>query len=415
MERSLNTMPLPKPDDKILRKIEKSNEELAREIALSGNFDKIEKDLQEKKLLDSQIERVKKKFENQIDKKDFPTKSEELWRMLTIIELFDTGTAKHCVETYIIFKEKINKKLTQGIILRSVIKEEVYKEKEQISQSNKNFNLDVLLMERVYLACILHDIGKVEIPKFILNNQTKKEEWDEILEKMIDGKSLPQWSLEKLGFGKNENPIKEKIFERMKEKNIFAKQLIPVKKVLSQEDCEKLRTLGFDPDSHSLMSIIGTHEEKSKNILLSRKFPIASEIAGQHHTLKKDGSFPVSVGVLQMSNITSKIVTDFLHLSDVENAMSGDKRPYQKEGEITPIRIVYQQYKEFMAGEINTITIYLWIKDVFQEASEESLSQEEQFWQKEIKSFLESLEKEGDIEKIFREWIKQEKEISLAA
>jgi len=146
--KSQESFPAQEGENIALEREANITEELeARSIAKTGNYKEIEKELKEKDLLMEQTNRVKDVLEK--DDEDFSFLSNEDVKILTVLELFDKSTFEHGINTYKIAKEKTNKVLGGNIVLARLI------EKEGVS------------MESFYRACMMHDVGKIEIPSFL--------------------------------------------------------------------------------------------------------------------------------------------------------------------------------------------------------------------------------------------------------
>ncbi|MCK5061623.1 HD domain-containing protein [Candidatus Parcubacteria bacterium] len=348
---------------------QESSEDIAREIAQLGDFKEIEKELKEKDLFDKEKARVKKLFNESIDLADFPRKHEAVYELLTIQELYDIDTAEHCVKTYQIAKEKVEKVLSKNIILSRIIEEE---------------GVD---LERFYFACLTHDIGKVEIPDFIIKNTVKKDEWDEILVNMIEQGKITKKMLAKLELEPENIPSKDEILTQMKEKHLLAKQIVPVSRAISKEDIEKLENERHISADDSLMDIIDKHAEISERILNEKGFPVAARIVGQHHHKKDEESYPVATTSLQIS----ADIADILHIVDVKQALESARSYKEEYFQIKILKILIEEhvYEE----KINSKEVaYLLIKDDYNKLIKQdvfnNLNPEEEGMKKVVDDFI---------------------------
>jgi len=140
----------------------------AQEIARGGDFENILVELEDKKLLDEQTTRFHETYDADLKLATFLTPDD--WKALTVLELYDTGTFLHSLETYRIAKKMMEKTFIFGntkIELATMIRQE-----NRVS------------LEQFYRACLLHDIGKVEVPHFIITSEISHAGWAEMLVNM---------------------------------------------------------------------------------------------------------------------------------------------------------------------------------------------------------------------------------------
>jgi hypothetical protein len=382
-------------------------ESKARKIAgqldyqkIIGDLDKIHLLEHNKTLLECQKERVCEKFQESVDQKDFPTKEklEKVWEMLTVLELFDSSIAQHCVDTYVEAKTKIEKILFYPI-------------------ANEKFKLADFIetevdLERFYMACILHDIGKIAIPTEILNNKTTRKQWQELLENMVQQDELSAGMLEKIGPGGEKSSSKQEILQQIETGMIQANQIVPIEKVLSKEEIEKIESAGFS-SQESLMDHIKKHEPESERTLKLQGFPVVAAIAGQHHNyFHKEVLFPLATGSLHISNELATIV----HLADVQKALESQRSYKQGFPLLKTLSVLVDETKREKTG-LSKEMAYFWIKDGYSKISPEKstyFDEEEMEYAKNIDQFLEETEKGDTIEKWLEKYKKAEKANSAA-
>lgn len=305
---------------------------------------KILNELKNENLLGSEIIRVKSLFSEKL--KNFSNDfGEDCWEMLTVLELFDEETAIHCVNTYLIAKSKAEKKLWNGIILADEFKKE-----------------DVTITQ-FYRACLLHDIGKIEVPHSVLVNRVTDENCSDILFANKEEILIP--SLKKK-FGEDytlSDDIKngESLLSYLhNELHLRPQTLTPVKLLLDKPIKEKiisqLAHCGCSIDD-SLLKIMRTHDEYSKKILQGAGFEIEGELAGSHHVNKDDSvKYKITAGVMQVTID----LADILHLADVQNAILS-KRYYKEEK--TPLDALKILSLHSKQGFIKSYSAYIWISD----------------------------------------------------
>lgn len=314
--------------------------------------------LKSENLLEDEVSRVKSLFNKEIKDlgDDF---TEECWQMLTVLELFDEETARHCVDTYLIAKSKVEKELWSGMRL------------------SDEFHKESVSLVQFYRACLLHDLGKVEVPHSVVVNQITDEECAKMLFENKDDVLIPELQ-KKLGenysLPQHIKDYKSLLQYLHEELHTRPQTLAPVKLLLEQpitnEVIEQLAHCGCSIED-SLLKIMRTHDEYSKKILQEMGFAIEGELAGAHHKHKADDiKFKITVGTIQ---ITIDLA-DIVHLADVENAILS-KRHY-KEGK-TPIDALKILSLHSKQGFIESYIAYLWIADEMNKINEGEINEKD--------------------------------------
>lgn len=278
----------------------------------TGNFEEITNLLANKGVeslaFHKEVLRIKNDYKENLSSADFLT--HEDWRILTAIELFDKKTFEHCVGTYIVARKKIEERLVE-------LGQEIIQEGVDLAQ--------------FYRGCLFHDIGKMAIPEFILNNTTTDAEWvfhfmelseDEQDKILVENKIIVPDAIR--------NDF-EKMADFFTDNRIRAVKFIPIKAVLSKEQLELFIKLGLSQDD-SLGEIMRIHEKKSEEILLELGYVIESLLAGNHHNYKhrdkKLGEKPTSLSAV---HISGEISSNIIHLADVQQALNGDRSYHHKQ------------------------------------------------------------------------------------
>ncbi len=319
--------------------INSDHETMSKEIARGGNFNAIRAELIEKNLLKTETERVKSKYERDLSKIDFLT--EQDLEIFTILDLYDEELALHSLETYFIAKEKVEKSLAFDVILVDL------------------FAQEGVTREQFFRACFLHDIGKVEIPNFVINNSINNEEMDLYLRELVVS-DKDNFVLSKLEKHTGENITIDEISdleELLQKYNLRSVHFVPVKHILSAAEKKILTDRGFDLDS-SLMDIIKTHEVFSERILAEFNLPIESALAGSHHNYHGKGSpYELTIDTLQISVDMAELI----RIADMTEALTAS-RSYNKKGFSRPkvLRIILEEVR---VGKIDQRIAYLWIDD----------------------------------------------------
>ena len=320
----------------------------AKKIASRGEFSIIKAELKEKGLLAQEMIRVKSKYQEALTKIEFLTDKD--LEMFTIIDLYDEDLAAHSLETYRIAKEKVERELAFEVILVDL------------------FAKEGVTSEQFFRACLLHDIGKIEIPNFILNNSINNNEMDFYLRGLVLEKK-DQEIIDRLEIRTGEkvdvdNEVELKEF--LRKYRLRSVHFVPIKFILSEAEQEIMEARGFDLNS-SLMDIIKTHEGYSEIILKAEDLPVESALAGSHHNYHGGGSpYPLTIDALHLS----VDMVELIRIADMTEALTAS-RTYNKAGFSKP-KVLKIILDEARVGRINTEMAYLWIEDEIKQLEENS-------------------------------------------
>lgn len=340
---------------------------LAKEIAKQGDFSAIRNELLDKCLLESAVATTYKKYERDLSSIDFLTEID--LEIFAILDLYDEELALHSLETYTIAKEKTEKELAFGVVLTNL------------------FAKEGVTPEQFFRACLLHDVGKVEIPNFVINNSINHEEMNLYLRELVII-NKDDFVLSKLEEHTGEDITIDEISdleELLNKYNLRSVHFVPVKHILSDEEQQLLHKRGFSLDL-SLMDIIKMHESFSEKILAELNFTIESSLAGAHHNYHGNGSpYELTVDALQISVDMAELI----RIADMTEALTAS-RSYNKKGFSKPkaLRIILEEVR---IGKIDQRIAYIWIDDEIKilEQNENSLSLEDKHDIKVIKKELE--------------------------
>lgn len=334
------------PDESSVELTENTAE--AKKIASRGEFSIIKAELKEKGLLAQEMIRVKSKYQEALAKIEFLTDKD--LEMFTIIDLYDEDLAAHSLETYRIAKEKVERELAFEVILVDL------------------FAKEGVTSEQFFRACLLHDIGKIEIPNFILNNSINNNEMDFYLRGLVLEKK-DQEIIDRLEIRTGEkvdvdNEVELKEF--LRKYRLRSVHFVPIKFILSEAEQEIMEARGFDLNS-SLMDIIKTHEGYSEIILKAEDLPVESALAGSHHNYHGGGSpYPLTIDALHLS----VDMVELIRIADMTEALTAS-RTYNKAGFSKP-KVLKIILDEARVGRINTEMAYLWIEDEIKQLEENS-------------------------------------------
>ncbi len=320
------------------KEIPDTDNEKAIEIAKkTKDYEIIIEQLKHKDLWENQLIRVHEKFNSRINKEDFPTKEALVWEMLTVLYLYDEETANHCVETYRLLKERVKNVMTDNLFLAKIMEKEDHE------------------MEDIYFAAITHDIGKICLPEFLINNTLKKNDWNDLLLGMIRNGELDDITKKKLGVEDFDNYTDTQIIEILEAKNLRAKDFVPVEKGISSDEKKQLETLGFS-GKEPFMEIMNEHEKYSGTIHAQKGLSSTEKLVGQHHH-NGNGNDTVLPSPKHLD--TSNDISTILHLADFEQALKS-KRSYK--GPFSDLKILQKLIEEAEGKYPGQTTPYLWIK-----------------------------------------------------
>lgn len=329
--------------------------ERAFEIAGKGNYEEILKDLENEGLLEAEILRTKETYGEDLE--HAPWMTEKDWKMLTIMDSYDSHTARHCVETFRIAHDRV----------------------DRFMAGDKKFS-ELIIHEGISLddffrACLFHDIGKCLIPRSILNNTLSDNDFNTQLCKDVfrGGHSELLNEIEKTTghtFEIHEGRDSEKqLHEYLTENHVHTMRYVPAREVLKENDINliKERFPHINFDEATLADLIKPHEEGSEQILYSQGFTVAAEIAGKHHNYRKlEVRFPVTT---EIAGVTVAL-EELLALSDMKQALSA-KRSYKK-ALGTPL-VLRNLIIEAERHEISSVITSLWVEQELELLSNEEL------------------------------------------
>jgi hypothetical protein len=358
--------------------------EKARAIAREGGFDAVQSRLREEGLLDTVIEQTKNKYldensphyEKLLFDAEFLTSQD--WKILGMMELFDTETAEHEIHTFCLANEHLKKAAFVPVTKKNSGGKEC--EAGYSVTLNEIFEREGVTKEQFLRAALHHDIGKLDVPHSVLTNFITDGQWKHVIsenigsgdpdltEKLsdyfgVDMKDLYQSSGSREGF---ENAIDE----LMKKEGCRPKDFVPIRYAVSKEITEELFKKGYPLDS-TLADIIHPHEEKTGIILRKEGLFTEAELSEKHHNYKKtdiyqdtDINRPITIGTLRLSICFA----DIIHLVDFEEAVRA-KRVYKEAcGPFEAWSAICEIAEQ---GKVTKEAAYLWIKAEVDEMSQE--------------------------------------------
>jgi response regulator RpfG family c-di-GMP phosphodiesterase len=315
---------------------------------------------------EQQQERVWHKCAEIPELQDFIESHPKYFEPLCQIENYDLDTFEHCIETFKIAKMKLEEIFEYGIII-----------------SDKITSENMVSIEEYLGACLLHDIGKIEIPKFIINSTISDEQWINIFmdnyTENPDNALLHHISAQERLHIPNELFItihdntdvvaekKSKLNEFLNHHGVRMVKYIPIEygknqqlgeNSFTEKDLQELDLMGISRKS-PLLKIMQAHEKHSHDILFSKGMKKEAILAGLHHdyegAYKKEGdNFPFTVSSFKISTLLS----EFIKLADMKDALVR-KRSYHEEN--SELQALFQILQNVRERKIHFFVAYLWI------------------------------------------------------
>ncbi len=391
-KKTINQGTLPENSpEKLLEKYAAERKRLARSIARKGNYEEIVKNLENQDLLFEQMNRLQQEYESilNIDQANFLFQEDEhsleIWKALTVLELYDECTFKHSLHTYLIAKSKIESPMLingQVVDLKKMIVDE-----------------GVVDLNQFYKACLLHDIGKIEVPHFLIASEIKNSEWSELLldfdeknnqgnphkllNKMLtdNGITLPAKIKNYPEITKEQREEKKGLLIKFITENYLRCMLyVPVSaafnnqllglNVFTPQNMQELKKRGYSQDS-SLFEIIKPHEKNSKIILENLNLHKEADLVGAHHDY--DGlystryeQYPLTISSFALSERTSEL----LRLADMHEAIHNEHRSYSDSQ--SRIDCLITLAKSIDKKKIHPLIAYIWLTDELQKIKDSS-------------------------------------------
>ena len=240
-------------------------------------------------LLRAEVARVVKEYS--LFEIPFLNESDE--EMFAVLDLYDPGTARHCYETYQIAKERMEEEIFPGISFATILKEQEH-----------------VTLDEFYRACLFHDIGKIAVPRSIINNTMRG--------------------------------VRD----------------LPVSEFMSNDDLLEVNRYGFR-SNQTMYDIIQKHEPEGGVTLRKTGHLKEAVIAEAHHNYGGKPYFeftlPISIGTLHIHVDLSEV----LHIADEKQALLSPDRSYK--GMFSMAKFMRVVVEDTLAGKIHPIAAYFWL------------------------------------------------------
>ncbi len=329
-----------------------SSEKMARKICEQGDFQKILIDLNKKHLFEKEIHRVKSQYHEKLSRIDFLNRID--WELLTILELFDIRTFDHSLDTLFTMMKKIERPLENGLTFLDMLSQE---------------KIDLV---RFFRATLFHDIGKIAVPKFLLNSHFTDQHWAQAFIQLPRSEKKSIIKKYRLPIPEELRCNPEAVMEFLLQNRIRAAKFVPVKRIFSKEQLKELEKRNMPTDA-SLVEIMEIHEEESERILSISGYPVEAYLAGNHHNYRLNEN-PAKKSARKENSptdIVGTIASDLIHLADIRSALRNE-RPYHSQK--PRIKVMAFMMDDAERGVVDEYITYLWIKDNMQKLDKEDLN-----------------------------------------
>lgn len=286
------------PSMEAKKDLEFPEETKAREILdlHFGDYIAIREAFKNEKILPKNIDWIQNDLRKKIPEASFLQESD--YEMLFVLRLFHPETYEHSVRTYATGREKIMSDHPVGAYLRKKIGEE-------IPEGNA--------LEIVYRSLLLHDMGKIAVPVFILDDTHTDTQWERLGEERCGNHDMPSCYK-----------------KRHEDTGLRYKDIVPVGFGLTPKQNEDLNRFGSNlPEGYEeyaytsdapLGRILEIHPAVSAAILESAGKHIEAQIVREHHASEaspEQKKYPTASGAL----FFSKSMASVIHAADFMDAL----------------------------------------------------------------------------------------------
>ncbi|MCK9351527.1 MAG: HD domain-containing protein [Candidatus Paceibacterota bacterium] len=338
-----------------MTKLSKSNDAYLRgkEIAQCGDFRCILETLRKEGLLEKCIDLMQSEYNVFFASNGFKP-DRTVWETLTILGLYDTPTLEHCLRTFSITRDIATKPLLgprgEEIIL-----------KEYIEEAG-------VPLPKLFLAAMVHDIGKIKLPIEILHNSLTDEEMNHLLTDMIwRGDSVEEIGI-RMGYTPDELSHKtaEEIVQRMYERGMRPVAIVPLSDAFPEIKypgfLASLEGRGLG-EKQTIKSAAKVHESEGQKIFEELGDPIVADLVGHHHNYQKKAEHEMSY-IMKIPMIKSHGqeaffgVYNIIKIADSMDSLQSE-RSYKKG--MSKIAALAELAHQAMTRRIEKSITYLWV------------------------------------------------------
>jgi hypothetical protein len=266
--------------------------------------------------------------------------------------------------------------------------------------------------EEFLFAALFHDIGKVIVPREILNDIHNEDQLNAILLRIIHEGKYPEIQ-QRLGIENNETLALEDLINALKKAKIRPFRIVPVCEIYPIEANPHLFGAANEDEVEilkrkTLFDYLEVHEKASEEILMKTDRKIAAVIAGQHHNYGKEAmnQHTISTETLQICSTPDNCpLAQLLAMADISDSLRSPDRSYKKGVTKSELEILAELIFDANRGHLNKALVYLWISNKYPEhkatyenktnlTDKEKVSEEESI--QKIEAFFESLKENID-------------------
>jgi len=160
----------------------------------------------------------------------------------------------------------------------------------------------------------------------------------------------------KLGIENHVEYTHEELLEKLTESEMRSKDIVPIKKGLSDYELFCLEEQWHLSGDKSLMEILDQHAQFSEEILVEQGYKATGKLVGQHHHKNNHGIYlPTFKDLPNNSDLA-----DILHLADAEQALQS-KRHYKEA--FSELDTILSLKEEAERGGVGKAITFFWLRD----------------------------------------------------
>jgi len=353
----------------------------ARNIAGSCDLSSIIHELDQEKFLEPFSLLVEKKYSAEIIKTGFKATKND-WEFFAALWLYDVPTAEHSIRTMALAK-RIATDQMEGPRGEKITLEKLVENK--------------LPLEQFLRAALFHDIGKIALPREVVNNALGDKEMGELFMDTLRGKDRNA-ILETAGLDPNNIKSSEDALRLLYTRGLRPKDVVPVSVIFAGPQSDTLRAIerkGFSTEE-TLGEIMSRHEQEGEKIF-ARIDPDVADIIGHHHPgVRLPQQKDLNTAKEAETGLRRYAIHFMLAVVDEYDAI-GHQRNYKKA--LKKAETLSILAHETVSGRLEKGITYLWLKERYKTLKREP--GDEKFC-KTIEDFLENIENKNAVNELVK-------------